>query len=72
MLPAPYDGLVKSTVQAAEYTVSQVFHYHLLEGHLWINGQPLGKLPDEIRNSEVLKELFANQRLTSRPSIHQE
>ena len=68
MLPTPYEGLVKSTVQAAENTVPQVFHYHLLEGHLWINGQPLGKLPDEIRNSEVLKELFGNQRLFARPS----
>ncbi|KAE8351950.1 hypothetical protein BDV28DRAFT_149500 [Aspergillus coremiiformis] len=67
-LPYPQDWWLMSTTQATEFTMSQVVHYHLLEGHLLVNGQPMGKLPSEIRDSEVLKELFGNQRLVAYPS----
>ncbi|CRG89375.1 N-(5-amino-5-carboxypentanoyl)-L-cysteinyl-D-valine synthase [Talaromyces islandicus] len=57
-----------STVSATEFSVHQVIQYHLLEGHLLINGTPVGKLPADIRDSGILKELFGNQRLISFPS----
>jgi hypothetical protein len=59
---------VMSTVQATEFTVPQVVHYHLLEGHLLVDGQTMGKLPADIRDSDTLKALFGNQRLVAYPS----
>jgi Protein of unknown function (DUF3638)/Protein of unknown function (DUF3645) len=67
-LHAPYEWWVTSTVVATETTMPQVVHYHLLEGHLLIDGKALGKLPASIRDSEILKDLFGNQRLVSFPS----
>ncbi|KAB8077647.1 hypothetical protein BDV29DRAFT_188527 [Aspergillus leporis] len=59
---------VMSTVQATEFTVPQVVHYYLLEGHLLVDGQTMGKLPADIRDSDTLKALFGNQRLVAYPS----
>ncbi|RAO65870.1 uncharacterized protein BHQ10_001882 [Talaromyces amestolkiae] len=67
-LDAPYEWWVTSTVSSTENTISQVVHYHLLEGHLLIDGRALGKLPPAIRDSTTLKELFGNQRLVAFPS----
>ncbi|PHH81296.1 hypothetical protein CDD82_1095 [Ophiocordyceps australis] len=49
---------------------AQTVQYHLLEGHLKINGQTLGRLPVEIMNSNSVKELFGDQNLTTFPSIY--
>ncbi|KAE8149344.1 hypothetical protein BDV25DRAFT_156541 [Aspergillus avenaceus] len=63
-----HEWWVTSTIQATEYTEPQVLHYHLLEGHLLVDGRAMGKLPTDIRDSETLKELFGNQRLVAFPS----
>jgi Protein of unknown function (DUF3638) len=68
VLPAPYDHWVQSTVQATQIMKQQTLWYHLLEGYLLIDGQPLGKLPPEHRKSKVLDELFGNQNLLMFPS----
>jgi hypothetical protein len=65
---SPYNQWVTSTIAATENTVSQVVHYHLLEGHLLIDGKALGKLPTTIRDSDIVKELFGNQQLVAFPS----
>lgn len=49
-------------------TAPQEVHYYILEGHLLVDGKPSGKLPANIRDSEILKELFGNQRLVDFPS----
>ncbi|KAI9765661.1 MAG: hypothetical protein M1840_007218 [Geoglossum simile] len=67
-LSKPHEWWVASTVEATEFTSHQIVHYHLLEGYLFVDGKPLGKLPAEIRNSEILKELFGNQHLLTFPS----
>ncbi|OJJ73414.1 hypothetical protein ASPBRDRAFT_503222 [Aspergillus brasiliensis CBS 101740] len=67
-LPQAHDLWVTAESMATEHTVPQVFHLHLMEGHLLIDGKPLGKLPADIRDSETLKELLGNQRLTAYPS----
>jgi hypothetical protein len=59
---------VASTVPATKNTILQIVHYHLLEGHLLIDGRALGKLPAAIHNSAILKELFSNQQLITFPS----
>ncbi|KAF7169283.1 hypothetical protein CNMCM5623_002079 [Aspergillus felis] len=46
----------------------QVVHLHLLQGHLLLDGQTIGKLPTDITDSDLLKTLFGNQRLFAFPS----
>ncbi|OCL12896.1 hypothetical protein AOQ84DRAFT_417852 [Glonium stellatum] len=67
-LSPPYGWWIFSTVSAMEFTSSQTVHYHLLEGHLLVDGQPLGKLPAEYQNANILKELFGDQHLLTFPS----
>ncbi|KAL3476926.1 hypothetical protein BJX99DRAFT_258041 [Aspergillus californicus] len=68
LLESPYDNWATSTTDGSEGNLPQIFYFHLLDGHLVIDGQTLGKLPADIRDSEILKELFGNQRLFARPS----
>jgi hypothetical protein len=67
-LPAPHSWWLHATVPETERTLPQEVRYHLLEGHLLVDGQAIGKLPAEIRDSELLNELFGNQRLVAFPS----
>ncbi|CAG8139779.1 unnamed protein product, partial [Penicillium nalgiovense] len=67
-LPAPHSWWLHATVPETEQTRSQEVRYHLLQGHLLVNGQAVGKLPADIRDSELLNELFGNQRLVAFPS----
>src|SRR5207248_1087189 len=53
---------------AAQETVQQTIHYHMLEGHLMIDGQPMGKLPANHRESAILEQLFGKQSLLTYPS----
>ena len=68
ILSPPYEYWIASTVEATEFTSQQVVHYHLLEGHLLVDRKPLGRLPANIRDSEIIKELFGNQHLLTFPS----
>ena len=55
------------TVDATEQNSQQTLHYHLLEGHLLLDGQPLRKLPAEYRKG--LERLIpGNQSLLIYPS----
>ena len=65
---SPDEWWISSMVAATSHTVPQYVHYHLLDGHLLVDGKPLGKLPSDIQNSSILKELFGNQRLVAFPS----
>ena len=56
------------TSTANQFVISQVVHYNFVEGHLLVDGKPLGKLPRDIRESEDVKELFGNQHLLTFPS----
>ena len=66
--PHPNEWWVQWIVDATKQTQQQTVHYHLLEGHLLVDGQPLGKLPAELRKSAVLEQLFGNQNLLTYPS----
>ena len=67
-LESPYDWWIQSTVHATLQTKQQTVHYHLLEGHLLVDGQPLGKLPAKHRESVILEHLFGKQNLLTYPS----
>lgn len=70
-LDSPNEWWVQSSVDATQQTRRQTIHYHLLEGiegHLLVDGQPLGKLPAEYRDSAALGDLFGKQDLLTFPS----
>jgi hypothetical protein len=67
-LPDPYHWWVEFVIIQTMHTREQVVHFHLLDGALFIMGQPVGKLPAEYRTSVVLKELFGNISLLTYPS----
>lgn len=58
----------ESKVAKTEWTAPQVVHYHMLQGHLIVDGKSLGKLPLEMREDPAIQELFGNQYLLTRPS----
>ncbi|RDW74456.1 uncharacterized protein DSM5745_07118 [Aspergillus mulundensis] len=68
LLSPPYENWATSQTCASEGLLPQTFYFHLLEGHLVVDGKTLGKLPADIRDSPILKELFGNQRLFALPS----
>ncbi|TVY57510.1 hypothetical protein LCER1_G002023, partial [Lachnellula cervina] len=59
---------VKVTMEATHHTLPQTVHFHVLEGHLLVDGKPIGKLPARYTTHIILKELFGNQNLSSYPS----
>jgi hypothetical protein len=67
-LPYPNEWWIQSNVEGTQESMQQTIHYHVLEGHLLIDGQPLGKLPAEHRNSVILEQLFGSQGLLTYPS----
>ena len=58
----------QSKTLATSWARPQSVQYSLLEGHLLIDGKPLGKLPAEVLESPILKELFGNQNPLTFPS----
>ncbi|CAG9940265.1 unnamed protein product [Clonostachys rosea f. rosea IK726] len=46
----------------------QVVHFHILQGHLLVDGKPLGRLPLSMREDEAIKELFGHRYLLTRSS----
>ena len=69
-LSSPNKRWVVSVITSTtnKFIVSQVVHYNFIEGHLLVDGKPLGRLPLDIRESEDVKELFGNQHLLTFPS----
>ncbi|KAI9901102.1 hypothetical protein N3K66_002919 [Trichothecium roseum] len=68
-LPQPSDKfwVVVDTTGGPEARL-QVVHYHLLHGHLLIDGKAFSKLPLQMREDDSLKELFENRHLLTCPS----
>ena len=67
-LEPPHEWWVQSCIQATLQSHQQAIHFSLLEGHLLIDGKPLGKLPAKHRESMVLGQLFGNKSLLTYPS----
>ncbi|KAH6355539.1 hypothetical protein HBI34_227520 [Parastagonospora nodorum] len=59
-------GVMKTSTKHPANT--QVVHYNFIEGHLMVDGKPLGRLPREVRESDEVRQLFGNQHLLTYPS----
>ncbi|OJJ45284.1 hypothetical protein ASPZODRAFT_99177 [Penicilliopsis zonata CBS 506.65] len=70
--PKPSDDAnnwwIEWSTHPGKETLPQSIRFHLLEGHLLIDGQPLGKLPSKYRESMILEHLFGKQALLTYPS----
>ncbi len=68
LLPSPHEDWATSMTISSGGDRPQNLYFHLLEGHFVVDGKTIGKLPADIRDSHILKELFGNQRLFALPS----
>lgn len=64
----PDQWWIQIKTKATSVTFSQTIHFHLLEGHFFVGGKPINKLPASYRNSVVLEELFGDESLLTWPS----
>lgn len=66
----PNDSWIVSVVtdEAQTGAAPQLFHYNFVEGHLLIDGQPLGRPPLDIIGSKDVKDLFGDRHLLTYPS----
>ena len=67
-LQDPNEWWVQAVISATFETAQQIVQFHILEGHLLVNGKAIGKLPPEWRTADVLRQLFGNQSLLTYPS----
>lgn len=69
-LPEPNCRWIVATTSEpnGQLTFGQTIHYNIIEGHLLVNGKPQGKLPLQIRNDEIIKDMFGSQHLLTYPS----
>lgn len=69
-VPHTHDRWVVSTMTASVgiSTNPQVVHYNFIEGHLLVDGKPLGRLPRDMRESSEVKQIFGNYYLLAFPS----
>ncbi|RDA86513.1 hypothetical protein CP532_2003 [Ophiocordyceps camponoti-leonardi (nom. inval.)] len=61
-------SVVKGAGEGQRWVTEQDVHFNLVEGHLLVDGKPLGKLPEEILYSVDVKVLFGKQHLMTYPS----
>ncbi|RCI13404.1 hypothetical protein L249_5585 [Ophiocordyceps polyrhachis-furcata BCC 54312] len=61
-------SVVRGTGEWQRWAAEQDLRFNLVEGHLLVDGRPLGKLPQEFLYSVDVKVLFGNQHLMTYPS----
>ena len=68
ILPAPYDTWCRATSLGGEGTLEQKIDFNFLEGTLRIDGQLLGRLPEEYAQQDFFQQFFGNRIFLTRPS----
>ncbi|KAF3941946.1 hypothetical protein ABW19_dt0206271 [Dactylella cylindrospora] len=68
MLSGPHQWWVRMQIAPINNKRAQTVLLHLLEGHLLLDGKPLGQLPPEHRKNPILRLLFENKNLLTIPS----
>jgi len=67
-LPFPNTHWLTSTTIHVANTRQQTVHYNLLDGTLLVDGQALGKLPDEFCNQGLFQHILGSTTLLAYPS----
>ena len=68
ILPAPQDGWVTATSISTGGNPEQSVHFDMLEGTLYIDGQLLGRLPEEFCRQDFFQQFFGNRIFLTWPS----
>ena len=68
VMPAPHDTWVTAQSVCDEATLEQSIHFDMLEGTLFIDGQLLGRLPEEFSQEDFFQQFFGNRLFLTRPS----
>ena len=68
VLPAPQDNWVTAQSVSGEGILEQSIHFDLIEGTLLIDGQLLGRLPEEFSQEDFFQQFFGNRIFLTRPS----
>ena len=67
-LPAPHDGWITARSISTIGRLEQNVHIDIFEGTFFIEGQPLGRLPDEFTREGFFRQLFGNRVFLTYPS----
>lgn len=67
-LPDPHDGWVTTQSISVDGLLEQSVLFDILDGTLLIDGQPLGRLPDEYSKQEFFHQIFGNRVFLTYPS----
>ena len=67
-LPGPHPGWISAQSINAEGLPGQSVHFDMYEGTLLIDGQPLGRLPDDYTKQEFFQGIFGNRVFMTYPS----
>ena len=68
ILPAPADGWVTAQSFGGEAVSEQSIHFDIIEGTLYIDGQLLGRLPEEFSRQDFFQQFFGNRIFLTYPS----
>ena len=61
LLPPPHDGWVTAQSTSIDGSYIQSVHFSILDGTLLIDGNPLGRLPDEYTKQSFFHQIFGNR-----------
>ena len=67
-LSDPHDGWVTAQSISVHGLLKQSVHFSILDGTLLVDGQPLGRLPDEYTKQGFLHQIFGNRVFLTYPS----
>lgn len=68
VLPVPHDTWVTAKSLSSEGILEQSIHFDMIEGTLYIEGQLLGRLPEEFSREDFFQQFFGNRIFLTRPS----
>ena len=67
-LSNPYDGWVSATSITVNGLLEQTVNFDICDGTLLIDGQPLGRLPDDYTKQDFFHQIFGNRIFLTFPS----
>ena len=67
-LTAPYEGWITAHSISSTGRLEQDIHINIFEGTFYIDGQPLGRLPDEFTRQGFFRQIFGNRVFLTYPS----
>ncbi|KAL8922233.1 MAG: hypothetical protein Q9208_005312 [Pyrenodesmia sp. 3 TL-2023] len=71
MLPVPHDTWATALSRSGEGIVQQTVQFNVIDGTLYIDGQLLGRLPEDFSRQDFFQDFFGNRVFLIRPSYLQ-